>query len=61
MSRPRSQGPSRCMLQWTLYMLLVFTAAVAMLLLVTARWPASIGAAVLLWRVIKSFRSLAGK
>lgn len=58
MSRPKS-GPSRNLLLWTAYALLLATSAVALFLLVTGGVLASTGASVLIWRVIATIRKLA--
>jgi type IV secretory pathway TrbL component len=60
-SRPETRGPSRCVLFWTLYVLLVLTAAVAIVQLLIGGWLASLGATALLWRVITHIGRLAGK
>jgi hypothetical protein len=61
MSRSKTRGPSRCVLLWTLYVLLVITAAVAIFQLMTGGVVASIGATALLWRVVRTIGSLADR
>jgi phosphate/sulfate permease len=60
MSRSRTRGPSKCVLLWTEYVLLVVTAAAAIAVLMTGGVLASIGATALLWRVIKTIGGRAG-
>jgi hypothetical protein len=59
MSRPKTQRPSRSVLLWTLYVILVLTAAVALTRLLIGGWLVNLGATVLLWRVIRMLLSLA--
>jgi phosphate/sulfate permease len=60
MTRSKTRGPSKSVLLWTEFVLLVLAAAVAIVVLITGGLLASIGATVLLWRVIKTIGSRAG-
>jgi hypothetical protein len=56
MARPRSAGPSRNVVLWTVYVLSVVTVVTALYVLVTGDFLASTGASVLLWRALATVR-----
>jgi hypothetical protein len=59
MSRSKKPGPSDCLLLWTLYVLQVLAATVAIRMLMTGDRFTEAGATVLLWRVVKTLMDLA--
>jgi hypothetical protein len=61
MSRSKKRGPSNSVLLWTLYALLLVTWMAATSLLVTGDVFTKAGAAALLWRAVRTMRSLTGK
>jgi hypothetical protein len=56
MARPRSAGPSRNVVLWTVYALSVVTAAAALFVFVTGDFLAGTGASVMLWRVVATLK-----
>ena len=50
MARPRSVGPSRNVVLWTVYVLSVVTALTALYIFVIGNFLAGIAASIMLWR-----------
>ena len=56
MARPRSVGPSRNVVLWTVYMLSVVTALTALYVFVTGDFLAGIAASMMVWRALAILR-----
>ena len=56
MARPRSVGPSRNVVLWTVYVLSVVTALTALFVFVTGDFLAGTAASVMLWRALAILR-----
>lgn len=56
MARPRSVGPSRNVVLWTVYVLSVVTALTALFVFVTGDFLAGAAASVMLWRALAMLR-----
>jgi hypothetical protein len=56
MARPRSVGPSRNVVLWTVYVLSVVTALTALSVFVTGHFLAGVAANVMLWRALAILR-----
>jgi hypothetical protein len=58
MARPRSAGPSRNVILWTMYVLSVVTALTALYVFVAGDFLAGIAASLMLWRALAILRYL---
>lgn len=58
MARPRSMGPSRNVVLWTVYVFSVVTAITALFVFVTGNFLASGAASVMLWRALATLRHI---
>jgi hypothetical protein len=56
MARPRSVGPSRNVILWTVYVLSVVTALMALFVFATGDFLAGIAASMMLWRALVILR-----